>query len=54
MSDPRKIYLHAPASALTAGDVTEHTHHPALKAFLEALEPGVTANRIYWRIYANY
>jgi hypothetical protein len=43
MTDPFKIYLQALASALAAGDATEHTHRPALKSLLEALEPVVTA-----------
>jgi hypothetical protein len=43
MTDPFKSYLHALQTALAAGDSTEHTHRPALKALLEAVEPGVTA-----------
>lgn len=38
-----KSYLRDLRTALTAGDATEHTHRPALKTLLEALEPGVTA-----------
>jgi len=43
MLDPFKDYLQSLQTALSAGDATEHTHRPALKALLEALEPGVTA-----------
>jgi hypothetical protein len=43
MTDPFKPYLFALQTALAAGDSTEHTHRPSLKALLEALEPGVTA-----------
>ncbi len=43
MTDLFKIYLQSLQTALAAGDSTEHTHRPALKALLEALEPGVTA-----------
>ncbi len=43
MTEPFKFYIQALQTALAAGDSTEHTHRPALKAFLEALEPGVTA-----------
>ena len=41
--DPFKTYLQSLQTALAAGDATEHTHRPALKALLEALEPGITA-----------
>ncbi len=43
MTDPFKTYLQDLQTALAGGDATEHTHRPALKALLEALEPGVTA-----------
>jgi len=43
MTDSFKTYLQALQTALAAGDATEHTHRPALKALLEAPEPGVTA-----------
>lgn len=43
LQDSFKIYLQALQNALAAGDATEHTHRPALKALLEVLEPGVTA-----------
>jgi hypothetical protein len=33
--------------ALKAGNATEHTHRPALKALIEALATGVTA-RVAW------
>ena len=41
--DPTAGYLKALSSALAKGDATEHTHWPALKAYLEALAPGITA-----------
>lgn len=41
--DPTPSYLKALSSALAKGDATEHTHRPALKAYLEALAPGLTA-----------
>ena len=43
MPDPIKIYLKQIGAALAAGNATEHTHRPALKALVEALAPGVTA-----------
>lgn len=43
LQDSLKTYLQALQNALAAGDATEHTHRPALKTLLEALEPGVTA-----------
>jgi len=43
LQDSFKIYLQALQNALAAGDATEHTHRPALKSLIEALEPGVTA-----------
>lgn len=36
-------YLAAIRKNLAQGDVTEHTHRPALKAFLEAVGQGITA-----------
>ena len=42
MPDPIKPYLKQIEAALTAGNATEHTHRPALKALIEALAPGVT------------
>ena len=41
--DKLKTYLTQIEQALKAGNATEHTHRPALKALLESLEPGVTA-----------
>lgn len=41
--DKLKTYLAQIEQALKAGNATEHTHRPALKALLESLEPGVTA-----------
>ncbi|MDP1830883.1 MAG: hypothetical protein Q8K67_02405 [Geothrix sp.] len=50
--DPTADYLKALSSALAKGDATEHTHRPALKTYLEALAPGITATneprRIAW------
>ena len=43
MPDPIKAYLKQVEAALAAGNATEHTHRPALKALVEALAPGVTA-----------
>jgi len=43
MPDPIKAYLKQIEAALAAGNATEHTHRPALKALIEALAPGVTA-----------
>lgn len=43
MALPFKPYLQAIGQALQAGNATEHTHRPALKSLLEALEPGVIA-----------
>ena len=43
MPDPIKTYLKQVEAALSAGNATEHTHRPALKALVEALAPGVTA-----------
>ena len=43
MPDPIKAYLKQIEAALAAGNATEHTHRPALKALVEALAPGVTA-----------
>jgi len=43
MTDPLRIYLHSLQTALAAGNATEHTHRPALKALMEALEAGITA-----------
>lgn len=38
-----QAYLKAVESALRAGNATEHTHRPALKALIEGLAPGVVA-----------
>jgi len=40
---PLQDYIHAIKKALAAGDVTEHTHRPALKTFVEGLSAGVIA-----------
>ena len=40
---PLKEYLHAVENALKAGNATEHTHRPALKALLESIDLQVTA-----------
>jgi predicted helicase len=42
-SEPLDEYLKAISKNLAQGDATEHTHRPALKALLEALESGITA-----------
>ena len=43
MPDPIKPYLKQIEAALAAGNATEHTHRPALKALVEALAPSITA-----------
>jgi hypothetical protein len=43
MTDPFRTYLQALQAELARGDASEHTHRPALKTLLEALEPGITA-----------
>lgn len=40
---PCTEYLRAIENALRAGNATEHTHRPALKAFIESVETGITA-----------
>ena len=40
---PFHAYLHQLSAALKAGNATEHTHRPALKALVEALDATVTA-----------
>ena len=40
---PYTEYLRAIEKALRAGNATEHTHRPALKALLEAIDTGITA-----------
>ncbi len=40
---PLDTYRREIEQALRAGNATEHTHRPALKALLESLAPGVTA-----------
>ncbi len=42
-SGPIDIYRREIERALQAGNATEHTHRPALKALVESLAPGVTA-----------
>ncbi|MEN6356389.1 MAG: type ISP restriction/modification enzyme [Armatimonadota bacterium] len=36
-------YLHTVGNSLARGDSTEHTHRPALKAFVESIHPGIMA-----------
>jgi len=43
MLPPIRTYLKQIEDNLRAGNATEHTHRPALKALLEALDPTVTA-----------
>src|SRR5450756_844289 len=45
-----KDYLHAVEDALKAGNATEHTHRPALKALLESMDLQVTATNEPQRI----
>jgi predicted helicase len=40
---PFHIYIHEIEKALEGGDATEHTHRPALKAFIEGLSADVVA-----------
>ena len=42
-TSPFKIYLQSLEKELSAGDPTEHTHRPALKALLESLDPNILA-----------
>lgn len=46
-------YVHSIEKALKSGDATEHTHRPALKTFIEALFPAVTATNEPKRIAAG-
>ena len=41
---PFRTYLDQVAAALKAGNATEHTHRPALKTLLEALDSTIIAN----------
>lgn len=43
MASAAQQYLAELQRNLSQGDATEHTHRPALKAFLEAVESGITA-----------
>jgi predicted helicase len=43
MVDATNEYLRRVEQALARGDATEHTHRPALKAFIESLDRNVTA-----------
>jgi hypothetical protein len=40
---PVDVYRRQIEKELQAGNATEHTHRPALKALIESLAPGVTA-----------
>ncbi len=40
---PLQDYLHAIGKGLEAGNATEHTHRPALKALIEELAAGIIA-----------
>jgi hypothetical protein len=42
-SSPIHDYIQALDKELAAGNTTEHTHRPALKALFQALNPTVTA-----------
>jgi hypothetical protein len=42
-STPIETYRRQIQGELQAGNATEHTHRPALKALIETLVPGVTA-----------
>lgn len=43
MASVTQQYLASLQKSLSQGDATEHTHRPALKAFIEAVSAGVTA-----------
>ena len=43
MTNPLLNYGKVIEASLLAGNATEHTHRPALKALIEALAPGVNA-----------
>jgi len=43
MTDSIKHYLKTIEDGLKAGNATEHTHRPALKALLESLDLHITA-----------
>lgn len=43
MTAPFTEYLSRVQEAFAAGNATEHTHRPALKALVEALDPSVVA-----------
>ena len=40
---PLQAYLHAVGTTLQAGNATEPSYYPHLQAFLQALEPDITA-----------
>jgi hypothetical protein len=42
-SSPIHDYIQALDKELAAGQTTEHTHHPALKALFQSLNPVITA-----------
>jgi hypothetical protein len=43
VASPIDAYRRQIERELQAGNATEHTHRPALKALIESLAPGVTA-----------
>jgi hypothetical protein len=43
VANPIDVYRRQIEKELQAGNATEHTHRPALKALIESLAPGVTA-----------
>ena len=49
-SKPLLDYLHALEKELAAGNATEHTHRPALEAFLETVGDKITATNEPQRI----
>ena len=50
---PLQNYIHALAKALAAGDATEHTHRPALKALLESLDTTILLHPPYDTVLRN-
>jgi len=42
-SSPIHDYIEALDKELAAGNITEHTHRPAMKALFQALNPAITA-----------
>jgi len=50
MTTPANEYIQSLQKELTTGNTTEHTHRPALKAFIESLVPNMLATNEAGRI----